>query len=210
MKKEILVILFAQLIVCSSLAQSNEEIVASNLDGKILSSGNFIDALNAESKNVVPFHKVSTTEVRNESGVFTVHLYYYKGWENEGGGCNVIEIQRNGEKLMQLENSDAWDANRFELKELSKNGYYISVSINPTTTILFFEGFVRGSQPAPVTIIALNKDGARVLFNRSYIVNEFNKTTNSFSLDLWDDADSDLADHFRLWLDNNTIKFQKK
>lgn len=197
-------------MIVRGMAQSTVEIVASNLEGKPVLSGHFIDAMDVEVQDVTPFQKVSTTKVQNLAGVFAVNLYHYNGWGADGGFFEVLDIEQDGKRLLRLENSDAWDMMRFNLKRQSENGYYIAVPITPSCTVLFFVGFIRASQPAPVTIIVLNKDGAHLVFNKSYILDKFEKTSNSFSLDLWNDSDPDLTKHFRLWLDNNTIKFQQE
>ena len=108
---------------------------------------------------------------------YTVNGLRYKGWDNESGDFNVIEILFGNDTLFTLKYADGWD---------KSNGQWIYTENGTTRTL------------RTVGEIVVMKDGkASLVFNKPMIINSIK--TNSDGTKTFD-----LQENTVEWIDENT------
>ena len=115
---------------------------------------------NLETNNAVAMRKA-----------YTINGLRYKGWDNESGDFNVIEILFGNNTLLTLKYADGWD------KMSTDYGSYTSKfcgieNLGDDTYAAIFKGIDIMSQPPYITIIVMKNGKASLVFNKPMIIND--------------------------------------
>lgn len=100
---------------------------------------------------------------------YTVNNLRYKGWDEESGDYNVIEIKSGSTTLLSLNYDDGFVYFFCENKNLAnshKSFYQIDMGMGYTA--LVFTGVAMTSEPPYVTVVVLNDNTATLAYNNRY------------------------------------------
>ncbi len=144
------------------------------------------------SVNTLSYSLGSAVSVTAGGSAWTIKTGRYKGWENEPGDFDVIEISKGGtRKLLYksylgimkiIDAPNQWYAS--QMAPYSRNGYFIETSLSSTSKALFFLGQNYGSDLSQLIIIVMTGNDVKVVFNRPMAIENINNTANNFSLTL--------------------------
>lgn len=104
---------------------------------------------------------------------YTVNNLRYKGWDEESGDYNVIEIKSGSTTLLSLNYDDGFVYFFCENKNLAnshKSFYQIDMGMGYTA--LVFTGVAMTSEPPYVTVVVLKDNTATLAYNNRYYLED--------------------------------------
>lgn len=124
--------------------------------------------------------EVFKTHVGDGSNGFDITFSDYadEGWEEEPGEYCMITIETAQGKY-QFKNGD-WMTH-----ELFENWYFHCHPVDKSHYLLFLRGFDYGCCPGVMTVLAIDKTGARVVYNKECTFDEINKEPFSITIQDW-------------------------
>lgn len=128
--------------------------------------------------------------------LYTVNGLRYKGWDNESGDFNVIEILFGNDTLLTLKYADGWDNMSTDYGSYTSKFCGIE-KLGNNTFAAIFKGVDIMSQPPYLTIVVMKGGKASLVFNKPMIINSIK--TNSDGTKTFD-----LQENTVEWIDENT------
>ena len=128
--------------------------------------------------------------------LYTVNGLRYKGWDNESGDFNVIEILFGNDTLFTLKYADGWDNMSTDYGSYTSKFCGIE-KLGNNTFAAIFKGVDIMSQPPYLTIVVMKGGKASLVFNKPMIINSIK--TNSDGTKTFD-----LQENTVEWIDENT------
>ena len=124
--------------------------------------------------------EVFKTHVGDGSNGFDITFSNYadEGWEEEPGEYCMITIETAQGKY-QFKNGD-WMTH-----ELFENKYFHCLPVGKSRYLLFLRGFDYGCCPGVMTVLAIDKTGARVVYNKECQFDELNREPFSITTEHW-------------------------
>lgn len=152
--------------------------------------------------------EVFSAQIGNKADDITVTLYGYtsEGWKTDPGDYSVISIESAGKKY-QFKNPD------WEKRVLFDNEYFYCQPMGKSRYLLFFKGWGDCCSPGLLTIIAVDKTGARTVFNKEFDLTEINR--DPFSMTIEDNYQSYesiyhpiFPNSYNLYIENGALKMK--
>ncbi|WP_302434255.1 hypothetical protein [uncultured Prevotella sp.] len=128
--------------------------------------------------------------------LYTVNGLRYKGWDNDPGDFNVIEISYGKDTLFTLKYDDGWDNMSTDYGSYTSKFCGIE-KLGNNTFAAIFKGVDIMSQPPYLTIVVMKGGKASLVFNKPMIINSIK--TNSDGTKTFD-----LQENTVEWIDENT------
>ena len=124
--------------------------------------------------------EVFKTHLGDGSNGFDITFSNYadEGWEEEPGEYCMITIETAQGKY-QFKNGD-WMTH-----ELFENKYFHCLPVGKSRYLLFLRGFDYGCCPGVMTVLAIDKTGARVVYNKECQFDELNREPFSITTEHW-------------------------
>ena len=146
-------------------------------------------------------------------------MYKYKGFENDPGFCNVIDIVYDKKTLLQVRDPGGWEYIREKFRKytgMNRSNCYMFCPITKTAMALFFVGHSYQNDPSMLTIIVIDKEKAEVVFNKPMHPMELNQTNTEFSLighSNNPELNLDMTPvtpyiKHKIWLENGVLRFK--
>ena len=152
--------------------------------------------------------EVFSAQIGNKADDITVTLYGYtsEGWKTDPGDYSVISIESAGKKH-QFKNPD------WEKRGVFDNEYFYCQPMGKSRYLLFFKGWGDCCSPGLLTIIAVDKTGARTVFNKEFDLTEINR--DPFSMTIEDNYQSYesiyhpiFPNSYNLYIENGALKMK--
>ena len=152
--------------------------------------------------------EVFNAQIGNKADDITVTLYGYtsEGWKNDPGDYSVISIESAGKKY-QFKNPD------WEKRVVFDNNYFYCHPMGKSRYLLFFKGWGDCCSPGILTILAVDKTGARTVFNKEFDISEINR--DPFSMTIEDDYEYDeikykphFPNAYNLYIEDGALKMK--
>lgn len=153
-------------------------------------------------------YKSLVIQSANKAYSYTINLYDYDVAQRDGGDFRMIEVMMNERPVFCLKQSDGWvsldDSTCFDVVPLAEG-----------SAALLFKGFPYPCEPELLTIIALHKDGAKLVFNKHFVWAAREKGREGYSLVLHDGfakygADGEQLNQvakYKVWEEHGTLMF---
>lgn len=122
--------------------------------------------------------EVFKEQIGNKADDITITLYGYtsEGWKNDPGDFSVISINSTGREY-QFKNPD------WETQKSFDNKYFYCLPMGNSSYLLFFKGWGDCCSPGILTILAVDKTGAKTVFNKEFDLNEINRDPFSMTIE---------------------------
>ncbi len=200
--------------------QSEVQIYTNN-DGIISVKEQFIDAQNpsVESLSYTLQNPLSTIV---STSTYTLKTGRFEGWEDEPGDFNVIEISKNGQqkliykddygitKIINKKKEGYFYAT--SLSPYSSNGYFIEVSMTPTSKALLFLGQDYGTDLSRLIIFIITDSDVKLVHNKPMEIRSIDTSAGNFSLSLKSTIEeiSGLEDMHTIFLKDGVLFFRNE
>lgn len=204
MKKIYLLLFMAIFNQMAAIAQ--EQVFSIGNNGDIVTKAKFIEELySGNYNNVTPYTLKFSESIKacaaedkglNAGLIYTVEGLRYKGWENESGDFNVIEVLFSGKTLLTLKYADGWDKMSTDYSDYTSKFCGIE-KLSDDTFAAIFKGVDIMSQPPYLTIIVMKDGKAKVVFNKPMTINSINANADGSKT-------FDLQENVVEWIDENT------
>ena len=208
--KKIYILISALLYSILSFSQNAVNIYTLS-DGVIEVNTNFQAQSNiGNSTGITPYKEIGTVSFVANSRSYTLKVFNYNGWENDGGDFRVIRLYENNHSILEYIDEEAWIGKKVEneyqatpfsaykddvVKHAVYNDHCIVYPLENGVTALLFEGFSWSSQVPLLTIVIIKDGNAKIVFNQSWGIETFNANSKGFELIL--------VDYFQEEYDNN-------
>lgn len=135
----------------------------------------------------------SSTSISIGAQTFDVKTgYFEEDWyETERGktGFTVIAIYSDSRKIFELRQPEMWThvydgKTTMDYREYTDNRYFIPITLSDDAVALAFLGWPYGGDMPYLTIIALTKNDAKLVFNKHMGINAITQSDNSYSMEL--------------------------
>lgn len=186
--RNLLVFLFMFFITDSCFCQSVNTPIYNIENNTVIAKSEFVSQMNnTYYRNITPYTTISTVSFQSldTQNNYFVTLYRYNGWDSEAGDFQSIDIKRNNQSIMQLDNQDGWATQPSSLCPTNGINLYYE-QLDSTTTLLYLVGYVYNSNPNFLTLILLKNGVATVVFNKEYAISLIEKTNGIFTIYLKD------------------------
>ena len=127
--------------------------------------------------------KNSETVTTADGTTYTVNNLRYKGWDEESGDYNVIEIKSGSTTLLSLNYDDGFVYFFCENQNLAnshKSFYQIDMGMGYTA--LVFTGVAMSGEPPYVTVVVLKDNTATLAYNNRYYLEDILQNGNATTL----------------------------
>ena len=117
--------------------------------------------------------KNSETATAADGTTYTINSLRYKGWDEESGDYNVIEVKSGSKTLLSLNYDDGFEYFFCENQNLAiphKSFYQIDMGMGYTA--LIFTGVAMTSEPPFVTVVVLKDNTATLAYNNRYYLED--------------------------------------
>ena len=167
-----------------------------------------IDGFWKYDESAEELEEVFSAQIGNKADDITVTLYGYtsEGWKTDPGDYSVISIESAGKKY-QFKNPD------WEKRVLFDNEYFYCQPMGKSRYLLFFKGWGDCCSPGLLTIIAVDKTGAKVVLNKEFDLTEINR--DPFSMTIEDNYQSYesiyhpiFPNSYNLYIENGALKMK--
>lgn len=183
----------------------------------IIVKSKFVDAFFIEQNVVLTPYALKKTETVLASspyGSFSLKLYKFNGYEGEPGVCNVIEVLKNGAKVLELKSSDGFE--NLSSYVSAENGFYSLITLSANTYALIFNEYIYVSSPFRVSVVLIRNGQVKLVYNKKMYINSISKQAGSFSMQLQantveyisPNVPANEAELHTLWWDGATLRFQ--
>lgn len=173
--KKITILFSLLLLSASTMAQQIPEAIYTLTETGVQPKSKFVDAFSMEEyKNITPYVKYKDCQIssRDKKYNYQIGMSKYRGWENDAGEANVIEISSGNSMPLTIKNNDAW-------LDMAKDADWSAYTTHPFIPIylsngdiaLLFTEFIYASQPSHLTIVLLRQGTATIVFNKEYFFN---------------------------------------
>lgn len=212
MKRYFLTFLFC-IIVYGVYAQVTEQNIYSVTNGSIECSPKFIEKFyNEDTKNIKPYQLKNLTEISINNQIYSAYMYMYNGYAGDPGDFEVISILNpKKQTIFELNNELGWV--RIPSTIDSTSPYYLMGIVDTHTKALITIGYPYESTPEWLTIVLLQENSAKLVFNKHYIIEKFVKTDSSFTLYIADSCESEQegakVNHFMIYPKNGILQIKK-
>lgn len=152
--------------------------------------------------------EIFKAQIGNKADDMTVTLYAYtdEGWKNDPGDYCIINIESAG---IQYQFKDP----EWEKRSVFDNDYFYCQPMGKSRYLLFFKGWGDCCSPGELTIIAVDKTGARIVFNKEFELSEINR--DPFSMTIEDDYEyyelrynPDFPNAYNLFIEDGALKMK--
>lgn len=191
--------------------QSGHRVFAYDGVGRVVPDSSYIDPFdNGRFTGVKPYVLKSSDTV-DAGRAYVVNCSKYKGWENEAGDFNVVEITCGGDTVLTLDNSDAWVRFPYGRGGDGQCPYYV-LPLGGGAAALFFKGYTYES-PSPLTVVVLKDGRASLVFNKRMVVNgiddehEMLFMQEDFTEYVSDDGPATMPARHFLWIKDGMLYF---
>ena len=217
--KRIVLLSICLLNACFVFGQAGEAVYT--LSGSnIIVKSKFVDTFYVKQNVVLTPYTLKKTETVLASspyGSFSLKLYKFNGYEGYPGVCNVIEVLKNGVKVLELKNSLGFE-NLSSYVE-TESGFYGLVTLSTNTYALIFNEYIYASSPSMTSVVLIRNGQAKLVYNKEMYINSISKQSGSFSMQLQantveyvnpntPDTPANEAELHTLWWDGATLRFQ--
>ena len=214
--KKIALLSICLINACFALGQAGEAVYT--LSGNdIVVKDKFVDAFFIEQNVVLTPYALKKTETVLASspyGSFSLKLYKFNGYEGEPGVCNVIEVLKNGAKVLELKSSDGFE--NLSSYVDTESGFYCLITLSTNTYALIFNEYVYQSLPSMTSVVLIRNGQAKLVYNKRMYTKSISKQSGSFSMQLQantveyinPDTPANEAELHTLWWDGATLRFQ--
>ena len=145
-------------------------------------------------------------------GQFTVKISKYKGYEDEAGIGNVVQLYRDNTCLVILSGSNGFTSLSSYVGGVT--GDFLFKKLADDTYILIFTEWIYASQPPMVSIVLIYKDNAKLIFNKERFINSIKLTpfemeiqTNTVEY-INDNTPANTADFHKIWWEENLLRYK--
>ena len=134
-------------------------------------------------QNLDPSILKDEMEVTTPSGgVYTVKALRFKGWENETGDFNVVEIYKGGNKIYDMTSIDGFGYFPMKFTDESKPQCCYPINVGDETIALVFHGIYINNEPPQISIVVLHDTQAKLVFNQSFRIKDLKKDNEDVKL----------------------------
>lgn len=223
MKKLIFTAALFFTVFCAQ-AQIGSAIFSIDPKGNITTKSEFIDPFYEDCDlSALTYAPGNPVAVKLPSKTYTIRTCAFDEWECEADrGFNVIEITQKNRDVLTLKQGEFWtfitdDRPSFNLEEYTDNNYFIRVPLSAKSQALIFRGFMYGTGPAPLSIVVLTENQAKLVFNKEMYINSIIQiSSGGFFMQLqsniceWDDERRPYYDPIThvIWLDDGVLRFK--
>ncbi len=219
--KKYFLLSFAISLFASAYTQNNGvPIYSIDNNNMIISSQAYISNDITYSNNF-GFSTSETASVSINQTTYTIKEGRFDGWGNQPGNYDVIELYKNGTCVLtfKIQNgivilNDINNNYASRQSKYSTNGYFIEQTLTSTSKALLFLGYNYSTDPANLIIFILTEDDAKLVFCRPMAIQNIERSSTNFSVDLL--SDIMYEDHINLplsirhtiWLEDGVLKFK--
>lgn len=218
MRRFILLLLLTFPILWVS-AQKADNIFTIAADGMIQPKPVYYNEVKFSWANWLKLQDVSTTTFRTQDQkLYTIQLRKSTGEADLENVFNEIEITYQGKVIYSTINEGLWS--NAEFANGSTHQYEV-VPLSQTASAVLFFGWLYDSTPPLLTIVVVNKETAKLVFNRHCDILSYEDAKDDFSIVYTDQyqeipyegaplepADDEL-NKFKIWKRGGVLKFQK-
>lgn len=117
--------------------------------------------------------KHSETVTTTSGEKYTVNCLRYKGWDEESGDYNVIEIKSGNTTLLSANYDDGFEYFFCENSNIANNHKaFYQIDMGKGYTALVFTGVAMSSEPPYVTVVVLKDNTATLAYNNRYYLED--------------------------------------
>jgi hypothetical protein len=160
------VFLFVILFVSVTSYSQNSKTLIYNENSIIAVTNNVESFDNLSRADITPYTLKHTESVTQYGLTYTVNVLRYKGWEDETGDYNVIDIS-SGSYKSQFTYDEGWDYFYCENEAVNTpNKSFYAVNLSSSCMALVFVGVSIASLPPFITVIVLRDRKAEIVYNK--------------------------------------------
>lgn len=182
--KKITNLLCLLLLSVSVMAQQTPEAIYTLTEAGVQPKGKFVDTFSDEKyENITPYvrYKVFQISSQDKKYNYQIDMSKYKGWKDDPGVANVIEISSGSGVLLTMKNNAAWlDMSKGADWSAYTTRPFIPIYLSNGDTALLFTEFIYASQPSHLTIVLLHQGTATIVFNKEYFFNSMRVANGEF------------------------------
>lgn len=188
-----LAIIFSLIFSLAVQAQTGTPIFKIGADGSIETNSSMIDPFyDAPRIKDLPCALAGSTSVSVGAQTFDVKTGYFEEMdETERGkyGFTVIAIYSGDQKIFELKESELWTytydgKSTMDYRQYTDNRYFIPITLSDDAVALAFIGWPYGGDMPYLTIIALTKNDAKLVFNKHMGINAITRSDRSYCMEL--------------------------
>lgn len=131
--------------------------IYSVLNNTIVTNNGYIDApFYKQYSNITPFIVVHSFNISTNGGSnnYNIILSRYKGWEEEEGDFEIVDIVYNNQNIFNFVNQEGMLLNQQFFQ------------IDSTTSLIYFTSVPYNSNPGYLTLVILKGDKAYLVYNK--------------------------------------------
>lgn len=153
--------------------------------------------------------EVFNTHIGDETDGFSVTIWAFADgiWGGDPGDFCMVTIE-NASGQYRFRNND------WVLDDLFENNYFLCYPVDNSRYLLLLKGFNYGCCPGLLSILEIDKTGARMVFNETYYLEEIN--LDPFSLTLENDGteyvskyETNYSAAFNLFIEDDALKMKR-
>ena len=187
-----------------------------------------IDVISPKSSFVEPFYvhnngvgttpytlkkTYSLTGMNAAYGQFSVRISKYKGYEDEPGIGNVIQLYRDNTCILTLSGSNGFTSLSSYVNGVT--GDFLFKKLTDDLYILVFTEWIYASQPPMISMVLIYKNQAKLMFNKEMIINSIKLTPFEMELqantvEYVNNLPTDEAILCRIWWNGYDLRFEWK
>ena len=213
MKKIILLIS----LVYSMAVYSQTGTAIYSINANVINTNNsFIDAFylhngGSDTTPYIPMKTYSLIGTNAAYGKFTIRMSRFKGYEDEAGIANVVQLYRDNTCLVTLSSSLNFTSLSSYVNGLV--GDFLFRKLADDTYALVFTEWIYASQPPMVSIILIHRNNAKLVYNKKMFINSIKLTP--FEMELQANTDEYVNNTpvvapilHKIWWDGSVLRFQ--
>lgn len=185
-----LAIIFSLIFSLAVQAQTGTPIFKIGADGSIETNSSMIDPFYdmPEIKNR-PYVLNNPVRVSIGSQNYDIKTGCLEQWDNFECTFNVITVYSDSKKIFELRQPDNWRytyglPRKTSCRQYANNQYFIPIVLSDSAVALAFIGWPYGGDMPYLTIIALTKNDAKLVFNKHMGINAITRSDRSYCMEL--------------------------
>jgi hypothetical protein len=205
------------MVSAGSMFGQTGEAVCTLSGNDIVVKSKFIDTFYIKQNEVLTPYTLTKTETvlpSSSYGSFSLKLYKFNGYADEPGVCNVIEVLKNGVKVLELKNSLGFE--NLSSYVSSESGFYGLITLSANTYALIFNEYIYASSPSMISVVLIRNGQVKLVYNKEMYINSITKQSGSFNMQLqantveYIDPNTPYneAELHTVWWDGATLRFQ--